>query len=66
MTTDPTVKSDAHRSGKVAAEVVVGGGSLALSEAVPHEAGQPKIINQLVHPVAGRGRDHPPRGPISR
>ena len=65
MTTDPTVKSDAHRSGKVAAEVVVGG-PLARSEAVPHEAGQPKIINQLVHPVAGRGRDHPPRGPISR
>jgi hypothetical protein len=29
---------------------------------VPHEAGQPKIINQLVPPrriAQGRGRDHP-------
>jgi glycine/D-amino acid oxidase-like deaminating enzyme len=29
LTTDPTVKSDAHRSGKVAAKVVVVGGSLS-------------------------------------
>jgi hypothetical protein len=37
-------------------------GQGSVSQAVPHEASQPKIINQLVPPrriAQGRGRDHP-------
>jgi hypothetical protein len=40
-------------------------GQRRMSEAVPHEAGQPKIINQLVPPgriAQSRGRDHPSTG----
>ena len=39
-----------------------------VSQAVPHEAGQPKIVNQLVPArriAQGRSRDHP-SGPTSR
>jgi hypothetical protein len=59
-----------HALEKVQLDAGVGHpGQRRVSQAVPHEAGQPKIINQLVHPVASRRVAvviTPPRGPTSR
>jgi hypothetical protein len=52
-----------HTLEKVQLDAGVGHpGQRRVSQAVPHEAGQPKIINQLVPPgriAQRRGRDHP-------